>query len=206
MAVVEREDPPVFGDPLIDLFVYGDPVTQGSVFKQGGVYRNDHSEDLMWWRQRVEAGVRRSRAAGVATATGPVVATITFMTARPVTCPQWRKFPTERASSSARTGRRYGGDIDKLERALYDALAATESTGQTQALKGVRVTRGAEVMADDSLVIAHDVRKVIAPSNDESGVRVELWAVDPEAEKAGWVPVPSWPGWRYVSYADVVAH
>lgn len=197
--------PPVFGAPIIDTFVYGDPVTQGSVSKQFGVYKNDHSDELMWWRNRIEAAVRRHRGRDADLVELAVVATLVFFTARPGACPKWRCYPTERASS--RSGRRYGGDLDKLERALYDGLARTESNSQTQKLNGkaVRTMRGAEVMADDALVVAHQVQKVLAPVNEETGVRVRLWVVDPAAERAGWMPVPVWPGWRYARYDEVTS-
>jgi hypothetical protein len=71
--------------------------------------------------------------------------------------------------------------------------------------RALRQVRGAEVMADDALVIAHQVQKLMALDNQETGVRVRLWTVDPGAERAGWVPVAAWPSWRYVRYEDVAA-
>jgi crossover junction endodeoxyribonuclease RusA len=103
-------------EALLDIFVEGAPATQGSKrgFVRGGrvVLVDDNSAALHSWREAIAddaraAWRRRPRL------TGPVALTLTFSLLRPASAPKRRRtWPTAARS----------GDLDKLARAVFDAL------------------------------------------------------------------------------------
>jgi Holliday junction resolvase RusA-like endonuclease len=166
MAVVEREDPPVFGDPLIDLFVYGRPARQGSnAFLGKGRVRPD-DDTLYFWRDRVATAVvkhwgrRPSLPASVA-----VVVAVTFYVPKPASYASYKLYPiTDR-------------DVDKFLRACLDALAPTSDSHP-----------GAGIISNDNRVIAAVATKLYAPDETEAGMHLRLWQVPTEYERQRWVP------------------
>lgn len=133
------------GHPVIVTFVVpGVPQTKGSWTvqpKRGGGVRlapgqtaaaRDRYEG---WVQDVQVFARQAMGMRDPMA-GPVQAEIAFVLPRPKTVT--RRWPTARS----------GGDLDKLERAVYDAVTGI-------------------VLADDSIVVAHSNLKRYAESTEE---------------------------------------
>ena len=185
-------DVPVFGEPFIDVFVLGDPVTQGSLSRgaNGNVY-NEHWEELMWWRNRIELAVRKNRGRDAKECVeGPVVMSVSVYVDRG-RHPAWRAFPI---------GREAGGtDLAKLVRAIEDGFSRTTFHVKTGRAKGQKQVRGAEAISDDGNIVAtHSAKFFTDPVHPDPGCRWRVWRVDRVAERAGWVPVPSWPSWRYI--------
>lgn len=152
---------------------------------------SDHHAELLEWRNQIERTVRRHRRRDSKVCVeGPVVVSLTIVVERG-SHPKWRAFPI---------GREAGGtDVDKLERAILDGFARTRFWIKTGKNKGTEVTRGAEAISDDGNVVGTAKLKVF--TNDEHpdpGCRLRVWTVDRDLERAGWLPVPDWPGWRYV--------
>lgn len=171
---------PTFGPPIVDTFVYGKPARQGSnkFLGRGRVKPDD--EMLYWWRDRVATAVTKHRRgkppvpAGIA-----VVVSAIFHLPKPASYPLYKLYPIK------------DRDLDKLVRALLDALASTSDSHP-----------GAGIIADDNRVIALSAVKLYAPAESEAGVHLQMWEVPPGCEKARWVPTfqpsfiqaGSWPG------------
>lgn len=140
--------------------VHGQPIPQGSKTRTRFGMHDDNAKTLKPWRRKVrqyaEDAMRYTD-----THTGPVAVRITFTFDRP--------------KSHHRTGRnahllkdtaplfpsaKGGGDVDKLQRACFDALT------------------DAKVWADDALVVDVRARKVYAGEHDlaldRAGVRIEI--------------------------------
>lgn len=184
------DDPPVFGPPIVDLTVYGTPVTQGSFDpSKNGSFRHAKKNELLEWRNLIERAVRRHRGPGAATVEGPVVTSLVFIAHR-IQSPKWGALPCG-----------IEGDVDKLVRAAHDGLGRNR---QKDTRTGLGYYTGAEVMRDDNRVVFTIGGKVYADEDDPPGVMIRVWEVDPAAAKAGWVPVPDWPGWRYVRRSDLL--
>lgn len=196
MVAVVDASIPTFGEPLVSTFVFADPgainlVTQGSFDPTGnGRFKHAKQGELDWWRERIEKQVRWHRGPGAPTVTTPVVASLLFVAPRRASHAKYRIWPmgTE-------------GDVDKLARAAFDGLARNirhHTVGRGDRKRKIPYTVGAEVVDDDRKVMAAVAMKTYAQSGEEPGLQVRVWAPDPDLERYGWVPVPDWPGWRYV--------
>ena len=105
--------------------VYGDPIPQGSKtcgIRGGKAIMWDDNKNLGWWRDHVEVVARaRTRATARATRTpwapmtGPLQVVLLFALPKPARAPvRTRTWPAGRGV----------GDLDKLTRAVFDALEA----------------------------------------------------------------------------------
>lgn len=112
--------------------VYGKPVTQGSKVRTRWSVRDDNADRLRPWREAVKQAAL-DVLAGRERLEGPVSVVVTFTFDRPKSAPKTRPcWPITRSS----------GDVDKLQRAIFDALT------------------DAGVWRDDSQVIDVRARKV----------------------------------------------
>lgn len=175
----------MFGAPIVDLTVYGTPITQGSFdpTRHGG-FRHAKQDELEWWRARIEVAVKRHRGHDAPPATGPVVLTTVFVVEKPKSIPLYRSLPTGRE-----------GDLDKLLRAVGDGLGWNR---KKDSRTGAAYHVGAHAFEDDRRIVFGVPGKVYAAVDEPPGVLIRMWEVDRQAERDGWVPVPDWPGWRYV--------
>ncbi|UIU47023.1 RusA family crossover junction endodeoxyribonuclease [Microcystis phage MinS1] len=140
----------LFRAERISLRVTGTPIPQGSKVanRHGGGVRDANATRLKPWRQQVTAHARE-HARGLAPYTGPVRI--------------WIRFTFERPLAHYRTGRnahllkptaptwptsRYVGDVDKLQRAIFDALT------------------DADLWTDDSQVVDVRARKFYAGEHE----------------------------------------
>lgn len=159
--------------------VLGKPITQGSKTRTRWGMRDDNGERLRPWREAVKAAaldamdgvgtadpihtaeaVGHARGAtGMVSAVpwsrleGPVLVDVSFWFDPPKSGPKWRRlWPITRSS----------GDVDKLVRAVFDALV------------------DAGVMRDDSQVVTLTARKAHVGdvgSLHVPGAHIEVWAV-----------------------------
>lgn len=136
-------------------FVPGEPITEGSTraFASGQrvVVTHDRGPELTAWRIKVaHAAEAAAREAGWDPQhDGPVVVTATFLLPRPKSVPRSRRLPHTKP------------DLDKLQRAIGDALAPYKRPG---------------VLRDDSRIVEWRATKLYARS--EPGVHVAIMAVD----------------------------
>jgi Holliday junction resolvase RusA-like endonuclease len=135
--------------------VYGKPVTQGSKTRTKWGIRDDNADRLRPWREAV-----KQAALDVVPMTGriegPVSVQVVFTFDRPKSAPKSRPcWPITRSS----------GDLDKLQRALFDALT------------------DAGVWRDDSQVIDVRARKVHV--GDDGALHIPGAVVTVEAVSAG---------------------
>ena len=106
-------------EPVIRFAVLGQPVTQGSkrafVNKhtgRAGMVENK-AEELKSWREAIRSEAQRAVESGARLIDGPVVVRLFFGLAKPSSAPKRRRtFPIAARS----------GDVDKLARAVLDAL------------------------------------------------------------------------------------
>jgi hypothetical protein len=176
---------PTFGDPIVSLFVVGTAITQGSFDPKGRGFVQAKRNELIEWRGHVERSVRLSRPRDE-TIDGTFVVSLLFVADR-------------RASHSGRRwwARGTEGDVDKLTRAVLDGLGVQHRTEKVGNQK-VKYTTGAGVYSDDRRVIHVTAGKVYAQPGEDPGLQVRVWVLDPALEGEGWIPVPDWPGWRFV--------
>jgi Holliday junction resolvase RusA-like endonuclease len=135
----------------ITLFVPGWPVTQGSMSHVGGG-RLAHPKKLRPWRDSI-----RLMARNTAARTGfhhlpeqPVMVDVAFYLPRRGAADLGRKWPTVRSA----------GDLDKLERAVLDALSTIgHETG---------------ILTDDSAVVSLRSRKWYANDDNPPGVVIRV--------------------------------
>lgn len=195
MVAVTPLEAPTFGEPIVATFIYADPiggpVTQGSFdpTPHGG-FRHAKKDDLDWWRERIETGIRRHRGPNAPCIETPVVVSLLFVAPRRASHAKYRIWPmgTE-------------GDVDKLARAAVDGCGRnhrTETVGKGLNKKKIDYYVGAHVVSDDRKVIGLVSMKTYTRAEDDSGVQVMIWTLDPALERQGWYPVPDWPGWKYV--------
>lgn len=136
-------------------FVPGEPITEGSTkaFTSGQrvVVTHDRGRELDAWRIKVaHAAEAAAREAGWEPRhDGPVVVTVSFLLPRPKSVPRSRRLPHTKP------------DLDKLQRAIGDALAPYKRPG---------------VLHDDSRIVEWRATKLYARS--EPGVHVAIMAVD----------------------------
>jgi hypothetical protein len=194
MAAVIPTDAPPIGNPIVSTFILGDPdrgpETQGSLdpYSHGGKLAHHNEKELMWWRARIENAVRRHRGPHAVTVETPVVTSFLFIVRRrgPALKAAYRIWPMG-----------IEGDVDKLARAAHDGLGRIHKQDKV-GNQTVKYTIGAEVFSDDRKVIGCVAMKTYAQPGDDLGVLCRIWVPDPALERAGWMPVPDWPGWRYV--------
>ena len=143
------------------LWVAGTPIPQGSksVDRRNG-YTFDANKNLRPWRKHVATTVAAWRAqTDHETYTTPVAAQLTFVFDRPK-----GHYRTGRFSHLLRdSAPRFHGvkpDMDKLERALYDALTT------------------AQLWRDDSLVCHATIDKRYARDDETPGVHIQVWPAD----------------------------
>jgi Holliday junction resolvase RusA-like endonuclease len=135
--------------------VFGKPVTQGSKTRTKWGIRDDNADRLRPWREAVKQAAldalnARDRLEG------PVLVDVVFTFDRPKSAPKSRPcWPITRSS----------GDLDKLQRALFDALT------------------DAGVWRDDSQVVDVRARKVHV--GDDGALRIPGAVVTVEAVDAG---------------------
>lgn len=145
------------------IWVPGTPIPQGSMTCVGGRGRRHNVQpsnkaDLTRWRQRVTAGALEH--IPVRDLAGPVHVEITFTIARPPSAPDTRVWPHMKAT---RPG--LGGDIDKLARAVLDALSP-------------RI--GPRILTDDAAVVELIARKAypdtpgVADRRDRPGALIRI--------------------------------
>lgn len=92
--------------------VFGKPVTQGSKVRTRWSVRDDNAERLRPWREAVKQAAL-DVVAGAARLEGPVSVEVVFTFDPPKSAPKSRRcWPITRSS----------GDVDKLVRAVFDAL------------------------------------------------------------------------------------
>jgi hypothetical protein len=195
MAAVIPTDTPTIGDPIVSTFVLADPkggpVTQGSFDPTGnGGFRHAKKGELDWWRERIEKQVRWHRGPDAPTVTSAVVVTLLFVAPRRPSHPKYRIWPVGTE-----------GDVDKLTRAAIDGLAINtryQTVGRGDRKRKLPYHVGAGVVDDDRKVIGCVAMKTYAQPGEDPGLQVCIWALDPVLERAGWMPVPDWPSWRYV--------
>lgn len=98
------------GDVVVT--VYGRPVTQGSKTRTRWSVRDDNAERLRPWREAVKQAALDALA-GSPRLEGPVTVEVVFTFDPPKSAPKTRRsWPVTRSS----------GDVDKLQRAVFDAL------------------------------------------------------------------------------------
>lgn len=112
------------GDRELRVVAYGRPITQGSKVKTRWGMRDDNGETLKPWREAVKTAALDATAGMDAPAfTGPVEVYIDFYFDRPQT-----HYRTGRNAHLLRDGAPHrpsnlrSGDVDKLQRACFDAL------------------------------------------------------------------------------------
>lgn len=142
------------GDVLV-VTVFGKPVTQGSKVRTRWSVRDDNAERLRPWREAVKQAALGALA-GADRLEGPVSVAVVFTFDRPKSAPKSRPcWPVTRSS----------GDVDKLQRAIFDALT------------------DAGVWRDDSQVIDVRARKVHV--GDDGALHIPGAMVTVQAVTAG---------------------
>lgn len=117
--------------------VYGKPVTQGSKVRTRWSVRDDNAERLRPWREAVKQAALDALD-GRERLEGPVSVAVTFTFDRPKSAPKSRPcWPITRSS----------GDVDKLQRAVFDAL--TDAGVWRDDSQVVRVTADKVHVGDD---------------------------------------------------------
>ena len=99
----------------LTITVYGDPITQGSKTRNryGGV-RDDNADTLHPWREKVcTAAMAALDQPLPPPMAGPVAVVVRFTMRKPLSAPKRRRTWPIGARS---------GDVDKLQRAIFDAL------------------------------------------------------------------------------------
>lgn len=148
------------GRPAIPhvITVYGDPKTQGSKRRGADGHMFEATRGLAGWRATLHAAATAAIAADPPPADGPLIVEVTFTLRKPVRAP--KKITTWPYRRS-----RWSGDIDKLQRAVFDALS------------------NAGVWVDDSRVVEVTARKVYPGEGidalDAPGVVIRIWPVNP---------------------------
>ena len=138
-------------------FVPGEPVTEGSTkaFASGQrvVVTHDRGQELDAWRLKVaHAAEAAARKAGWAPRhDGPVAVTATFVLPHPKSVPRSRKWPHTKP------------DLDKLQRAVGDALAPYKRPG---------------VLRDDSRIVEWRASKCYAGGPRMVGAVITVSTVD----------------------------
>lgn len=127
----------------VAFIVPGRPAPQGSKRHVGRGILIESSKELGPWRERV-AMVAHDAMAGRPIITDAVTVALSFILPRPKACPKRRTPAAVRRP-----------DIDKLSRAVLDAITST-------------------VIADDSQVVQLIARKRIAELGEPPGVRVAI--------------------------------
>lgn len=143
----------------LDFFVAGTPAGQGSMkaFRAGKVanapiiMQHSNKATLLPWRETIG---NTARAAGATMVSGPVGVSLTFSLTRPTG--QFRKDGTLKPSAAAFPVAKNRDDIDKLARAVLDALTNV-------------------CWIDDSQVVALRVKKDFSPHLSPCGVLVRVW-------------------------------
>jgi Holliday junction resolvase RusA-like endonuclease len=167
----------VTAEPFLVLRVPGLPITQGSKNPFGGESR---SVKLKPWRAAIRTAARQTLGESWAPVDGPVRAVLLFAFPKPASAPVRRRtWPCTRAS----------GDLDKLTRAVFDALSppAPRKTRKRPDGRPVVPRKPADTWGawrDDARCV--DVRAVkdfTGPSVGmmEPGVVIMLWRVTDEA-------------------------
>jgi crossover junction endodeoxyribonuclease RusA len=135
--------------------VFGKPVTQGSKVRTRWSMRDDNAERLRPWREAVKQAALDALA-GAYRLEGPVAVDVLFTFNPPKSAPKSRPcWPITRSS----------GDVDKLQRAIFDALT------------------DAGVWRDDSQVVDVRARKVHV--GDDGALHIPGAVVIVEAVGAG---------------------
>lgn len=134
----------------VDFWVSGEPVPQGSMVSVGGRGAMRHSnKELTAWREEIGWGWKRQYRGGVITRGTPVRLELTFfVTPNAAALKEQRRLPAIRGE---------GGDLDKLARAVKDALE--------------------ELAYEDDAQVAHlDALKLYSTSQPQeaAGVRIRL--------------------------------
>lgn len=133
--------------PVLSLFVPGKPIPQGSksINAYGAMYdQSGHNLDA--WRNNVAGRAMAVRPPGGRVAlTGPAAVSLEFVLPRPVRCPKRTTPPAVKKP-----------DLDKLERAILDALTA------------------AGVWRDDAQVTELRATKRIAELGETPGVHISV--------------------------------
>ncbi len=143
------------------IWVPGTPVPQGSMTCVGGRGKIRHNiqssnkAELHPWRDKVTAAALTIWP-DLRDYTGPVRVEITFTVTRPATAPAGRVWPHVRS----------GGDVDKLARAVLDALSPR---------------KGPRTLADDAVVVQLVARKVypdtpdVPDRRDKAGALIRIY-------------------------------
>ncbi|WP_050670494.1 RusA family crossover junction endodeoxyribonuclease [Luteipulveratus halotolerans] len=152
------------GNQLVSLHIAGDPIPQGSkkIGRHGRrpVILDDNDAKLKPWRARVTLGARQAML-GRPPVDAPIELRIVFMIERPRGhYGTGRNAGTLRASAPMRPAVK--PDVDKLERAILDALTGV-------------------VYVDDGRVVDTHVSKIYAPEPTGAGVLIR-------AHLASWAP------------------
>jgi hypothetical protein len=222
MVAVIPSEAPTIGDPLVSMFILGDPVTQGSFDPSrnplryaakaaiGALQRGNVAQAIAILNKGLaqkSSGFHHAKAdelawwrdrieKAVRRHRGPNAPTIETPVLTTLLFVVARKGPAAKAAYRIwPMGQE--GDVDKLARAAHDGLGRNhrqEKIGD----QVVKYTVGAEVFADDRKVMGCVAMKTYALPGEDPGVYVRIWAPDPALERAGWSPVPDWPSWRYV--------
>lgn len=154
--------------PMLQFRVAGLPVAQGSMsaFVRGGraIVTDQKGPKLKPWREAV-------RSTAVETVgpwqpiTGPVRVVLLFALPKPSSAPKRRRtWPTGKRS----------GDLDKLTRAVFDALTDAGVWGDDSQVVDVRVVK--------------DYPEHVAQTSP--GVIVRLWSVEDTPPATGPIPLP----------------
>lgn len=131
-------------EPLV-LWVAGIPATQGSKRVVRGRMIEVSGQKLKTWRQLVTLVAHNYRTRhGGETLSGPVTAVLSF------------RLPKPRTNTTPHPIGRNTGDIDKLTRAVFDALT------------------DAQIWGDDSQVVNTHASKLWATHAHEAGVRISI--------------------------------
>lgn len=134
-------------------FVPGEPITEGSVrtFTSGQrtIVTHDRGRKLEWWRIRVAHAAEKAakRAGWEPRHDGPVEVWAEFRLPRPKSAPKSRKHAQTKP------------DLDKLQRAIGDALAPYKRSG---------------VLRDDSRIVGWSAVKRYADDAHPTGVMVRV--------------------------------
>ncbi len=136
----------------LKFFVPGRPAPQGSKRHVGRGVLIESSKELQPWRERVALAAHNAmHAAGTTLFTTAVTVNLEFVMRRPLSTP---KSYTPHATRQP--------DLDKLQRAILDAITGT-------------------VLADDALVVEIHARKRLAAHAEAPGVAITVDTLPPPA-------------------------
>jgi Holliday junction resolvase RusA-like endonuclease len=149
------QHPAEVDNPVLAFVAYGKPITQGSKVRNrfGGV-RDANADKLKPWREAVKFAALAHWPSDAEPISGPIRIDVVYTLPKPASAPVRRRtWPIAMRS----------GDIDKLDRALFDAIT------------------DAGVIHDDAQIVDSRSRKVYPEEHPEAlrtpGAVIRIWQV-----------------------------